>query len=62
MQVLIHLIYLLKKIIALKVQVAKLDINKSVNTTTDLNNLITKIENLDVEKLKTVPYRFEKSK
>ena len=44
----------------MKVEVAKLDINKLVNSTTDLNNLKTKIENLDVKKLKTVPIDLKK--
>ena len=46
----------------MKVEVAKPDINKLVNSTTDLNNSKTKIENLDVKKLKTVPIDFEKNK
>ena len=33
----------------------KLDINKLANVTTDLNNLLTKVENLGVGKLKVVP-------
>ena len=50
---LIHLIKLLKKILfALKTEVGKLGINKLVNVPTSLNNLKTKVDDLDVgEKL-----------
>ena len=46
---------LLKKFIALKAEVDKLDINKLINASTSLNNLKTKVYDLDVAKLKTVP-------
>ena len=36
------------------------DINKFVNVTTSLNNLKTKVDNLDVGKLKTVPVDLKK--
>ena len=50
---LIHLIYLLKRdFIALKDEVDKLDIAKLVNAAGLLNNLKTKVENLDAGKLK----------
>ena len=61
LQVLIHLIQLLKKdSIALKAEVDKLDVNKLVNVSTSLNNLKTKIDDLDVGKLKTVPVDWKK--
>ena len=61
LQVLIHLIQLLKKdFIALKAEVDKLDVNKLVNVSTSLNNLKTKIDDLDVGKLKTVPIDLKK--
>ena len=44
-----------KYFIALKAEVDKLDINKSVNVPTSLNNLKTKVHDLDFGKLKTVP-------
>ena len=50
---LIHLIHLLKRdFIALKDEVDKLDIAKLVNAAALLNNLKTKLENLDAGKLK----------
>ena len=60
LQALIHLIYLLKKFIALKAEVDKLDIDKPVNIPSSLNNLKTKVDNLDVGKLKTVPVDLKK--
>ena len=61
LQVLIHLIQLLKKdFIALKAEVDKLDVNKLVNVSTSLNNLKTKIDDLDVGKLKAVPIDLKK--
>ena len=42
-----------KDFIALKVEVDKLDINKRNNVPTSLNNLRTKVDDLDVVKLKT---------
>ena len=59
LQVLVHLRQLLKNIIALKAKVDKLEINKLVNVPTRLNNLQTKVHDLDVDKLKTVPVDFE---
>ena len=47
---------------ALKDQVDKPDINKLVNISTSLNNLKTKVDNLDVGKLKTVPLDLKKNK
>ena len=44
-----------KDFIALKTEVDKLDINKVVNVSTGLNDLKTKTNDLDVDKLKTVP-------
>ena len=41
--------------IALKAETDKLEVNKLVNIPTCLNNLKTKVEDLDVDKLKTVP-------
>ena len=40
---------------ALEVEVVKLNINKLVNVTTSLNNLKTKVDDLYVGKLKTLP-------
>ena len=57
---LIHLIYLLKKFIALKTEADKLDINKLINVPTSLNNLKTKVNDLDVDKMKTVPVNLKK--
>ena len=54
-QALIHLIQLLKKdFIALKAEVGKLDIDEVTNLPTSLNSLKTKVDDLDVRKLKTV--------
>ena len=44
-----------KEFIALKVEVDKIDINKLTNAGSILNNLKTKVTDLDVGKLKTVP-------
>ena len=41
--------------IALKAEFHKLEINKWVNVSTSLNSLKTKVDDLDVDKLKTVP-------
>ena len=54
LQALIHLIYLENNSIVLKAEADKLDINKFVNVPTSLNNLKTKVDDLDVCKLKTV--------
>ena len=37
------------------VEVDKLDINELVNVSTDLNNIKTKVDDLDDDKLKTIP-------
>ena len=47
-QALIHLIQLLKN--TFKPEVDKLDINKLTNFRSSLNNLKTKVDNLDVDK------------
>ena len=44
-----------KDFIALKAEVDKLDINKLTNVSNSLNNLTTKVNHLDVGKLKTIP-------
>ena len=41
-------------------EVGKLDINKLVNVSTSLGNLKTKLDDLDVAKLKTVPANLER--
>ena len=51
-----------KDFIALKAEVDKLDIDKSVNVPTSLNNSKTKVDDLDIGKLKTVSWRLEKIK
>ena len=52
LQGLIHLISLLKKINALKLEVVKLEISKLINAPTSLNNLKTKVDDLDFGKLR----------
>ena len=49
-----------KKVIALKAEVDKLDIDKFFNVPTSLNNLKTKAEDLGVCKLKTIPVVLKK--
>ena len=49
-----------KDFIVLKAEFGKLDINKLVNFTTSLNNLKTKVDNLDADKMKTVPVDLKK--
>ena len=49
-----------KDFIAFKPEHDKLDINKLVNVTTSLNNLKTKVDDLDFSKLKTVPVDLKK--
>ena len=49
-----------KDFIALKARVNKLNINILINVSTSLNNLKTKVDNLDVSKLKTVPVDLKK--
>ena len=44
-----------KDFIALKAEVDKLVINKLVNVSTSLNNLKTKVDGVDIGKLRTVP-------
>ena len=44
----------------MKAEVDKLDINKLVNVSTSLDKLKTKVHDLDVGKLKTVPVVLEK--
>ena len=44
----------------MKAEVHKPDINKLVNVPTSLNNLKTKVDDLDVGKLKAVPVDFKK--
>ena len=44
----------------MKAEVHKLDINNLVNVLTSLNNLKTKLDDLDVGKLKTVPIDLKK--
>ena len=51
-----------KDVIALKGEVDKLNINKLVNVPTSLNNLKTKVEDLDVGKLKKCSYRLKTNK
>ena len=51
-----------KDFIALKAEVDKLDIDKSLNVPTSLNNSKTKVDDLDIGKLKTVSWRLEKIK
>ena len=55
LQVLIHLIKLLKIFCYFKAAVDKLGINELNNFPRGLNNLKTKVDDLDVDKLKTVP-------
>ena len=49
-----------KKFYGVKAEVDKQDINKLVGVPTSLNNLKTKINDLDVYKLKTVPLDLKK--
>ena len=49
-----------KYLIALKAEVNKLDINKLTNFSTSLNNLKTKVDDLDLGKLKAVPVDLKK--
>ena len=45
----------------MKAEVDKLDINKLVNVPTSLNNLETKVNDLNVDKLKTVSIDLKKN-
>ena len=49
-----------KDSLALKAEVDKLDINELTNVLPSLNNLKTKVDDLDVSKLKTVPVDMKK--
>ena len=49
-----------KNLIVYKIEVDKLDINRLVNAPTTLNNLKTKVSNLDVGKLKMLPLDLKK--
>ena len=60
LQALMHPIYLLKKCVALKAEIEKLDINKLAIVPTSLNNLKISIYDLDVGKLKTAPVDLKK--
>ena len=60
LQALIHLIQLLKNVIALKDEVGKLDITKLTYVPTSLNNFKTRLDDLDVGKLKAVPVDLKK--
>ena len=51
-----------KDFIALKAKVEKLDIHKLVNVPTCLNNSKTRVDDLDVGKLKTVQVALKKIK
>ena len=51
-----------KDFITLKAEVEKIDITKLSNVPTSLNNLKTKVDDLDVGKLKNSSCRFEKIK
>ena len=51
-----------KDFIALKAEVEKIDITKLSNVPTSLNNLKTKVDDLDVKKKKNSSCRFEKIK
>ena len=55
LKVLIHLIQLLKKFIASKAEFGKLDINKLFNVSTGLNTLKSKLDDLDVVELRSLP-------
>ena len=50
-----------KYFIALKAEVKKLNIGKLVNVSAGLNNLKTKVDDLDVDELKTVPVELKKN-
>ena len=49
-----------KNLIFYKIEVDKLDVNRLVNAPTTLNNLKTKVSNLDVGKLKMLPLDLKK--
>ena len=54
LQALIHLIYYLKRFHCFENEVDKIDSKKLINVPTSINNLKTKVNDLDVDKLKTV--------
>ena len=60
LQTLIHLIYLQKIFTTVKAEVGKLDVNKLSNVPNSLNNLETRVDYLDVGKLKTVSVDLKK--
>ena len=60
LQALMHPIQLLKKFVALKAEIKKLDINKLAIVPTSLNNLKINVYDLDVDKLKTAPADLKK--
>ena len=49
-----------KNLIFYKIEVDKLDVNRLVNAPTTLNNLKTKVSNVDVGKLKMLPLDLKK--
>ena len=55
MLVLIHLIYVEKDFVALKAKVHKLCNNKLINAPTELDNLKTNLDDLNVVEVKNVP-------
>ena len=62
LQALMHLNQLLKRFVAFKAEVKKLEINKLTNVVTSLNNLKAKVHELGVGKLKTGPVDLKKLK
>ena len=60
LQALIHLIYLLKRFYCLESWIWQKNINKLVNVPTSFNNLKTKVDGVDVGKLKIVLVGFKK--
>ena len=60
LQSLIHLIYLLKRFYCLESWIWQKNINKLVNVPTSFNNLKTKVDGVDVGKLKIVLVGFKK--
>ena len=44
-----------QQLIASKTEIDKLDIKKFANVQSMLNNLLTKVDDLDVDKLETIP-------
>ena len=58
-QAVIHLIQL-PKVIALIAEIGKLGVSKFVNVASRLNDLKTKVDDLDIDKLETVPVDLKK--